>query len=163
MRTSFKHSRHIGIENVECFVCAPKENNPRSLNLEFTETETGAETRFVLPAAYQSYPGFLHGGIVSAILDEAMAYAGVFRFDKFPLTRRMSLSYRRGVESEKEYFCRSQIVASSESGFSARATISLPGRGTFVLSDAEFIMPTKDQALRMMPGSENENWARFFR
>ncbi len=163
MGKSFKHSRHIGIESVDCFVCAPKKNNPKSLDLEFVETENGAETRFLLPSGFQSYPGFLHGGIVSAILDETMAYAGVFRYDKFPLTRRMSLSYRRGVEAEKEYVCRSELVEVGEAGFSARAVVSLAGRGSFVLSEGDFILPTKEQAARMMPGANHPNWSRFFR
>lgn len=159
----FKHSRHIGLDDIECFVCAPVENNPKGLNLEFIQTEKGAETRFTLPRSFQSYPGFLHGGIVSAVLDETMAYAGVFRFEKLPLTRRLTLSYRRGVEAGKEFVCRSQIVDASETGFTATGAILLPGRGTFVLAEADFILPTLEQAERLMPGAQGDGWRRYFR
>ncbi len=158
-----KHSRHIGLDDIECFVCAPEKNNARGLNLEFIQTADGAETRFSLPKAFQSYPGFLHGGIVSAVLDETMAYAGVFRYEKLPLTRRMTLSYRRGVEAGKEYLCRSQIIDEVEGGFKATAAVSLPGRGSFVLAEADFILPTAEQASRLMPGADGESWRRYFR
>jgi acyl-coenzyme A thioesterase PaaI-like protein len=153
----------MGIEGVKCFVCAPKDLNPQSLNLEFIQTEKGAQTRFSLPEIYQSYPGFLHGGILAAILDETMAYAAVFRFEKFPLTRHMKLSFRRGVEAEGSFTCRSELLEWSESGFKARAAISREGRGNYILAEGEFALPTKEQAARIMPGSENSQWSRFFR
>ncbi len=163
MADTFKHSRHIGLDDIECFVCAPKENNPRGLHLEFTQTENGAETHFQLPEAFQSYPGFLHGGIVSSVLDETMAYAGVFHFEKLPLTRKMTISYRRGVEAGRIYVCRSEMTKIYEGGFSATATVSLPGRGNFVLSEGDFILPTKAQAERLMPGQALSAWSKYFR
>ncbi|MBY0369260.1 hypothetical protein K2X33_01145 [bacterium] len=159
----FKHSRHIGLDDIECFVCAPAANNPRGLDLSFVQTEHGAKTVFTLPTCFQSYPGFLHGGIVSCVIDETMAYAGVFRYQKLPLTRKMTLSYRRGVEAGKEFICESQITAESETGFSAKASVSLPGRGIFVLGEADFILPTAEQAFRLMPGEAGEQWRKYFR
>ena len=163
MAIDFKHSRRIGLDDIQCYVCAPRENNAHGLHLEFEQIENGAQTLFVLPTHFQSYPGFLHGGIVSAILDETMAYAGVFKFEKLPLTRKMTLSYRRGVEAGKEYLCRSEIVSFTDEGFSAKAAVSLPGRGSFVLAEADFILPTAEQAARLMPGAEGDSWRRYFR
>jgi acyl-coenzyme A thioesterase PaaI-like protein len=163
MQDGLKHSRHIGLDGIECFVCAAKEFNPSGLHLEFEQTAQGAITHFSLPALFQSYPGFLHGGIVACVLDETMAYAGVFRYGCLPLTRKMSLSYRRGVEAGREYVCESSIVSESENGFSAKASVSLKGRGAFVLSEAEFVMPTVDQAERLMPGSSSHPWVKYFR
>jgi acyl-coenzyme A thioesterase PaaI-like protein len=158
-----RHSREIGLDGIECFVCATRAANPQGLDLQFEETENGALTLFRLPQAFQSYPGFLHGGIVAAILDETMAYGGVFRYGCLPLTRKMTLSYRRGVDAEKEHRCESQIVSESEGAFTAKASVSLPGRGNLVLAEADFILPTMAQAERLMPGAERHAWIKYFR
>lgn len=161
MEEAFKHSRRIGLDSIRCFVCAPKENNPHGLHLEFLETKDGAETFFTLHEAYQSYPGFLHGGIVSSILDETMGYVGVFRFGSLPLTRKLTISYRRGVEAGKEHRCAAKLVERTDVGYRATAAISLAGRGSFALAEADFILPTKEQASRLMPGADD--WKDYFR
>jgi acyl-coenzyme A thioesterase PaaI-like protein len=163
MSEAFKHSRHIGLDDIGCFVCAPTENNAKGLHLEFTETAKGAQTIFRLPSYLQSYPGFLHGGIVCSILDETMGYAGVFRWGTLPLTRTLKMSYRRAVEADKEYLCRAEITSISDAGYSATAALSYPGRGSLVLAEAEFIRPTKEQAKRLMPGTDGQAWFRYFR
>src|SRR5690606_25395425 len=140
MERAFKHSRKMGLEGIRCFVCAPLSNNPQSLNLEFVETEEGAQTEFSIGGGLQSYPGFVHGGILSAILDETMAYAGVFHYEYLPLTRRMSLSFRRAVEADKLYICRSKLLVVGKDGFTASAIISSPGRGNLLLAEGEFIL-----------------------
>lgn len=53
-----------------CFVCGLK--NVAGLKASFYETEDGALVATFTPAAvHQSYPGRLHGGIASTILDTA--------------------------------------------------------------------------------------------
>ncbi len=56
-----------------CFVCG--EENPGGLRLTFEidkEKQT-LKTTFVASSVYQGYDGIVHGGIVSTLLDEAMA------------------------------------------------------------------------------------------
>jgi len=56
-----------------CFVCG--ENNAGGLRLRFDidkERQT-LKTTFIPQPVYQGYDGVLHGGIISTLLDEAMA------------------------------------------------------------------------------------------
>jgi uncharacterized protein (TIGR00369 family) len=56
-----------------CFVCGPK--NPAGLRLHFEinkETRT-LRTTFIPGPQYQGYDNIVHGGIISTLLDEAMA------------------------------------------------------------------------------------------
>jgi uncharacterized protein (TIGR00369 family) len=60
-------------DNQSCFVCGRE--NPIGLAVEF---QINAETRsiratFIPKEAHQGYEGIVHGGILSALLDEAMA------------------------------------------------------------------------------------------
>ena len=54
-----------------CFVCS--ETNPKGLHINFSYLENGiAIAYFVLDREYEGYPGIAHGGILAAILDDAM-------------------------------------------------------------------------------------------
>jgi acyl-coenzyme A thioesterase PaaI-like protein len=54
-----------------CFVCGQK--NPIGLRLRFTARGDSVRTEFTAGPRYQGYEGVLHGGIVAAALDDAMA------------------------------------------------------------------------------------------
>ena len=57
-----------------CFVCG--RNNSDGLQLTFEYPEPGkCRAEFMPPMKYQGWRGILHGGIVSTLLDEAMAHA----------------------------------------------------------------------------------------
>jgi uncharacterized protein (TIGR00369 family) len=56
-----------------CFVCG--ENNPNGLRLSFEidkEKQT-LKTTFIASSTFQGWDGLVHGGIISTLLDEAMA------------------------------------------------------------------------------------------
>lgn len=58
-----------------CFICG--ENNPIGLKLRLQvdpgRGESAAEVTF--PADFQGWAGIVHGGLVAAVLDEALIYA----------------------------------------------------------------------------------------
>ena len=56
-----------------CFGCGPE--NPIGLKLRFRNKGNQVETEFTPTELYEGYPGYLHGGIICAILDEAMGWA----------------------------------------------------------------------------------------
>lgn len=59
----------------DCFICG--KNNPIGLKLGFNYykvgTKSAAKAEFNLNKDYEGYPGIIHGGIVTGLLDEAMA------------------------------------------------------------------------------------------
>ena len=56
-----------------CYACG--DLNPIGLHLEFHEDGEWAVSDFVAQTVHQGYPGFVHGGVVSTLLDEAMGWA----------------------------------------------------------------------------------------
>jgi uncharacterized protein (TIGR00369 family) len=57
-----------------CFVCGT--NNREGLKLKFTYPQPGTcRAEFVPEQKYQGWKGILHGGIISTLLDEALAHA----------------------------------------------------------------------------------------
>ena len=59
-----------------CFGCGPK--NPIGLKLNFQWDGKTARAEFTPTKFYQGWSGIVHGGILTTVLDEAMAYAAMF-------------------------------------------------------------------------------------
>jgi len=59
--------------NQNCFVCG--ENNPNGLRLNFKidKVKQTLKTTFIASPTFQGWDGIVHGGIISTLLDEAMA------------------------------------------------------------------------------------------
>lgn len=84
-----------------CFVCGRQ--NPVGLKLHFHEDEEAQEVRadFHIPDEYQGYPGVVHGGIVSTILDEVSGRAVMLQAGEGLLaTLRMTVRFRRPTPTE---------------------------------------------------------------
>ncbi len=56
-----------------CFVCGDKNAGGLRLQFEIDKDKKTLQTTFIGSPTYQGYDGILHGGIISALLDEAMA------------------------------------------------------------------------------------------
>jgi len=82
-----------------CFICGME--NPIGLHLHIYETGPGIiETTYTAPEHFQGYPGVLHGGIVSAILDEVSGRAHMgpdLHAPRFMFTAKLEIKYRRNV------------------------------------------------------------------
>ena len=80
-----------------CFACGP--NNARGLRLQFQIDEDGRMTAEWTPEAeFEGYQGIVHGGIVSTVLDEAMAKV-VASTGSQALTAELRVRYRKQVSS----------------------------------------------------------------
>jgi acyl-coenzyme A thioesterase PaaI-like protein len=80
--------------NHHCFGCG--ELNPQSLKLKFKQSEEGVYTIFTPEDYHQGYPGILHGGITSTLLDEVMSNCIValgFR----AVTARLEIRFRQSI------------------------------------------------------------------
>ncbi len=56
-----------------CFVCGEKNPNGLRLNFEIDKRKQTLKTTFVASPTFQGWDGTVHGGIISTLLDEAMA------------------------------------------------------------------------------------------
>lgn len=76
-----------------CIVCGPE--NPCGLHLEFQPSQGRAGVRAVFdcPPVYEGYTGLLHGGIVSAVLDGAMAHC-LFQLGRVAHTGSLNVRFR---------------------------------------------------------------------
>jgi uncharacterized protein (TIGR00369 family) len=76
----------------KCFGCG--KGNPIGLKLKFRDEGGVASCEFTPGPEYQGWPGVVHGGILSTILDEAMGWAAIFNGKK-TVTGKLEVRFRR--------------------------------------------------------------------
>ena len=83
-----------------CFVCGRK--NPRGLYMTFYDNgENEVCSDYTGSEVYQGYPGVVHGGIVAAMLDEAVArVAMIGDHHHFMMSVKLEVKYRHPVPTE---------------------------------------------------------------
>ncbi len=74
-----------------CFVCG--KGNINGLQLTFHQVDERVETEFIATEAHQGWPGFVHGGILFAVLDETIGRVG-FTVDAYTMTGRIEIRFR---------------------------------------------------------------------
>jgi len=77
-----------------CFACGRA--NPFGLRLDFDVARGRAETTFTPRREHTGYDGFVHGGIVTALLDETMGWA-IFHQGVWGVTGRLAVSFRKPI------------------------------------------------------------------
>jgi uncharacterized protein (TIGR00369 family) len=90
--TPFAHSA-----SNRCFGCGPA--NATGLHLEFFLAPDGSLVSLpVVTDAFAGHPGYLHGGVIATLLDEAMSKA-VRAQGHVSMTRKIEVDYLRPVPS----------------------------------------------------------------
>lgn len=97
-------------ENSLCFVCG--QDNGGGLRAHFLRDSKGgmAETRLVVPATFQGWQDVVHGGIISALLDE-VAVQACRGFGREWLTAELQVRFRQPVPVGVELTVRGTVVA----------------------------------------------------
>ena len=75
-----------------CFVCGT--DNPHGLAVSFFDDGERVFTELTPAVHHQGWPGVLHGGIISAVLDETIGRVA-FLHDRWVHTARLSIRYHK--------------------------------------------------------------------
>lgn len=93
-----------------CFVCGRK--NPNGLYMAFFDNgENEVYSEYTVSEKFQGYPGVVHGGVVAAMLDEAVGrVAMIGDHDHFMMSVKMEVKYRHPVPTETPLFIVGKVV-----------------------------------------------------
>ena len=126
-----------------CFVCGME--NPIGLKAFFYEDDDGRViAKFTPRQEHQGYPGFVHGGIISALMDEAIGRV-VTSLDIWAVTAKLELKFRQHVPLGEQFTITSELVRLRSRTFEAKGelrladgTLAVEGYGLYVrLPDEE--------------------------
>jgi acyl-coenzyme A thioesterase PaaI-like protein len=131
-----------------CFACGDR--NPHGLHMRFERDPEGPEGAVICHyqprEADQGFPGTLHGGIISTLLDEAMAWAMWSKSRALGLTAKMETRFRRPVAVEALTV---HAVVTEERGRRMQVEAALAGADGAVLVEASALflrLPVDEEA-----------------
>ena len=125
------------LERSCCFACCP--SNSRGLQLEFHEDESGKmAARWIPNEDFEGFHGIAHGGIVSTVLDEAMAKA-VAATGADALTAEMRVRYRKEVPTGVPVLVRGWIEGRKRRIFRTEASLTGPDGSELAHAWATFL------------------------
>ncbi len=105
-----------------CWICGEK--NPGGLQLKFDLNKTAKtlQTSFIPTETYQGYDGIVHGGILSALLDEAMAKLA-FELGYNAVTAMLNVRFKSLAKVKEKLTIRGKITHANRRLVLAKATI----------------------------------------
>jgi acyl-coenzyme A thioesterase PaaI-like protein len=110
-----------------CFVCG--EQNPAGVHVRFYEQEDGSVmARFIPCDHHQGYPGRMHGGVITAIMDETMGRAIMTRYgdDIWGVTVELNVRFRQPVPLDVELTAVGRITEEARRVFDGTGELYLP-------------------------------------
>lgn len=138
-----------------CMVCGT--DNPAGLQAHFYELENGELAGAFTPRAeHQGYPGRLHGGAASMILDETLCRAiNVTDPQAWGVTIELTLKYRKPVPLDGQVVARARITRDSGRVFEAAGEIRLPDGSIAVEAKGRYLrLPLE----KIAEGNLNDDW-----
>ena len=135
----------------DCIICGV--NNPLSVKASFYEVEGEYIVATAVPRnEHQSYPNRMHGGMISALLDETVGRAiMITKPDQWGVTSELNVKFRKPVPLDKQIFCVGKVVKERGMTFLAKGiiededgTLLAHGYATYVKLPLDKIAETQD-------------------
>jgi acyl-coenzyme A thioesterase PaaI-like protein len=121
-----------------CFVCGKA--NPIGLKIDFFYDEAGAVAAEVcLSELFEGYPGVIHGGMLSTLLDEVMAKA-VLHKGKTAVTAKLCVSFRKALPPQHKILLKGWIVQAKTRTIATAAKL-YDHNAIYAEAEAVFVVP----------------------
>ena len=118
-----------------CFVCGQR--NPFGLKLVFAREVGSIVADFQPREEHQGFPGVIHGGIVAAVLDEALGRTSLLGANpEWTMTGKLEIKYRRYVPYGPLLRVRATLESDRRRAQLARGVLTLAENESIVLAEA---------------------------
>jgi uncharacterized protein (TIGR00369 family) len=125
-----------------CFVCGTE--NHESLKTKFYELENGELMSVSTPSlSHQSYPDRMHGGIISAILDEVIGRAIMIEEPgAWGVTAELNIKFRKPVPLDRPVKAVARITRNTRLLFEGTGEIMLEDGSVAASAHAKYVKMT---------------------
>jgi uncharacterized protein (TIGR00369 family) len=104
----------------DCFVCGNK--NDYGLKVDFFCDKGVSRAEYVAEEKFQGYKDILHGGIISALLDEVMIKAVIAK-GILVLTAEIQVKFIKPVKIREKLFLEGRVTGEQKKIFTADGTV----------------------------------------
>ena len=131
--------RDLGVDFEHwCFACGRL--NPSGLQLDFDVSSNSATARYTGLQRHQGYDGTLHGGVVTALLDETMGWA-IFHQGIWGVTARLAVTFRLPVPVGDELRVVGEVVRERSRSIETHGTVTRASDGALMAeAEATFLL-----------------------
>ena len=144
-----------------CFVCGTQ--NPHGLRAEFFDDGAEVWTELTPSEHHQGWPGVLHGGITSALLDETIGRVA-FLHDRWVQTAKLELRFLRPAPLGKLLRAKGELVRNHRRLMEMRGELVVAQTGEVVAQATGTFVPLSDaarDALARELGGDFDKWERW--
>lgn len=131
-----------------CFACGPA--NPYGLHLKIEEKDGIWETCFIPAEHHCGWPGIVHGGILSTVLDEVMSYAVMSR-QGTAVTVRLTVEFKRACAPGAPVLFKAWPTRVSRRIVEAHSEARLEDETLVASAEGKFLVLSEEQKNRMIP------------
>jgi uncharacterized protein (TIGR00369 family) len=125
-----------------CFACGRL--NPTGLQLDFDVSSNSATARYTGLQRHQGYDGTLHGGVVTALLDETMGWA-IFHQGIWGVTAKLEVTFKRPVLVGEEIIVTGELVSERARTIETKGTVARSSDGTVLAEATALFMRMPDE------------------
>jgi len=123
-----------------CFVCGDENNC--GLKVKFFEEQEKAKAEFVADHRFEGYRNVLHGGIISALLDEVMIKI-VLAKGILVVTAQMEVKFKRPVMVGERLFMEGKIKDQKGRIFLTQGKITNENGALVALGSAKYVVASE--------------------
>ena len=132
-----------------CFVCGPR--NRFGLRLRFEREGGVVTTTFRGREEHQGFPGYVHGGVITALLDETMSRVSLLE-DRWTMTARMEVRFRRPVPVDQPVRAVAEKLEERRGFVEAAGRVVLPDGMVAASASGTFAYLSEESLARMSEG-----------
>lgn len=128
-----------------CFCCGL--NNPIGFKLDLVGDPQTVETRFQFRSEHCGFPGVIHGGLITTILDEVMAWVIGVNTRQFAYCAELTVRFVRTVAPEMDVVARGDLLENKRGKlFLVRAQLLSSSGDLLAEANGKFLpLPEKGQ------------------
>lgn len=142
------------LSDYQCFGCAP--SNSAGLRLEMTVADGRLSAPVTFADHHQSYPGVVHGGVVTTSLDEAMGNLLIIAFGVATFTMTLRTRFLEPLRTGVAYELRAWLTEQSERLYRVESELTDSAGTTKTLAAATYAPITPEAARTYLGLSEEE-------
>jgi uncharacterized protein (TIGR00369 family) len=105
-----------------CWICGEKNEGGLQLKFDLDKGAKTIRTSFIPTETYQGYDGIVHGGILSALLDEATAKLA-FELGYNAVTAMLNVRFKNPAKVRERLIIKGEITGANRKLVLAKATI----------------------------------------
>lgn len=123
-----------------CFVCG--NNNEYGLKVDFFYDKGVSRAEYVAEEKFQGYKDILHGGIISALLDEVMIKAVIAK-GLLVVTAEIEVKFLKPVKIGERLFLEGKVTGEQKKIFTAEGVVSNSNSEVVATSKGKFFKVTE--------------------